>query len=111
MRFQVQAFRQLTQFQFLEQRVGVRPRGLAEIRFRRKVDGHVGLDSRQPVGMPRAFFPRRQFLDDARFRVDVGQSAVQFLNRPVLLNQRGGGLFAHARDARDIVGGVAHERL
>ena len=75
-----------------------------QVHRRGAVDGHQGAVVESPLPV---FAQRR--LDAGRlYRVQV---FVDSLQRAVFPQQGGGAFFAHPRDAGDVVGGVAHQRL
>jgi hypothetical protein len=61
--------------------------------------------------MAGAVLALRQFFQGGGFGVDVRHGLVNRVNGAVLLNQRRGGLFAHAGHAGNVVRRVAHQRL
>ena len=75
----------------------------------RVFDRHVPVYLGELVRQVRRVLARAQFFAlTARYTVDVSINAVE---RAVLRDERGGGLFADAGHARDIVGGIARKRL
>ena len=61
--------------------------------------------------MAGALLPCRQLVDDGGLCLDVGQGGVELIDGLVAADEVGGGLFADARHAPNVVGAVAHEGL
>ena len=102
---------ELLKLQLQQQVIELRSKGAAEVVLRGEVQRGIGDDGGQIPGVLSALPALLQLFDDAGLGVDLRQQAVQLRQGVILLHQRHGGLFPHAGDAGDVVGGVAHEGL
>ena len=102
---------ELLKLQLQQQVIELRDKGAAEVVLRGEVQRGIGDNGGQIPGVLGALPALLQLFDDAGLGVDLRQQAVQLRHGMILLHQRHGGLFPHAGDAGDVVGGVAHEGL
>ena len=102
---------ELLKLQLQQQVIELRSKGAAEVVLRGEVQRGIGDDGGQIPGVLGALPALLQLFDDAGLGVDLRQQAVQLRHGMILLHQCHGGLFPHAGDAGDVVGGVAHEGL
>ena len=111
-RLDMQPLHQLIELQLGQQRR--KRRGILRLFFvfrKRCRDRRIRHDRREPLALLCVLRAVFQLAAHGRFQIGLRQCFIECLDRPVLLNQRRCGLFADARDALDVIGAVAHERL
>ena len=79
--------------------------------LRVKVHGGVGADDGQVIAHPGVPLPLHELFDDARLGVNIRELFIDGVHRPILPDQRHGGLLPHPLDAGVVVGGIPHQRL
>ena len=110
-RRQAEFLDELGELQLQKQRVRVRAGLAPQIVLRPEVQGRVGDDGGQPVGLPGALLPLCQFFDGGGLGVDVRHPGVEVIDALILLDEVHGGLLPDAGDAGDVVGAVPHQGL
>ena len=76
-----------------------------------EVERHAAVDGGKPVAVPRGLFAVLQLGTRALFDALVVDVRVHALERAEVVQQLHGGLFTDAGHARDVIRGIAHERL